>query len=82
RTRAAEVCSRQLSHSGAEDERLVNGGSPPPWSRYPSLSPTNTLHRPSRRFAHRRPEPVSAFLGGRARISWEGSAGWRRFLPR
>lgn len=64
---AAEVCTQQLSHFGAEDERLVNGESPPQRHRYPSLIPTNTLNLLSWRFAHRRPEPVSAFCGaGRA----------------
>lgn len=57
----------EVSHFGAEDERSVNGESPARWHRLPSLIPTNTLNRPSWRFAHRRPEPVSAFCGaGRA----------------
>lgn len=66
-TSAAEVCRQHLSHFGAKDERLVNGESPPQWHRYPSLISTNTLNLPSWSFAHRRPEPVSAYWGaGRA----------------
>lgn len=57
----------EVSHFRHEDERSVNGESPARWHRLPSLIPTNTLNRQSWRFAHRRPEPVSAFCGaGRA----------------